>query len=81
MSRRIPSGIVVSWTSDPSTVAHRVILEQDENDGLVVQLPAGANEFRVPDGFLLPGTETHVEVGAVAANGNTTLVEVGFSTR
>ena len=65
-----PKGLTVTWTTDPAAERYRVVLEQDENDGLVVELPRGTNSFTVPDGFLRPDTETQVEVGVIRANRN-----------
>lgn len=74
------TNLTVTWDADSEASGYRVILEQGENDGLIVELPAESNSFRVPDGLLAPGTETHVEVGVMAHNGNCTIVEVAFMT-
>jgi hypothetical protein len=71
----------VSWEPDPAVSAWRVILEQDENDGLSVELPGRSRSFRVPEGVLRPGRETHLELAAVGPGGNATLVDVVFTTR
>lgn len=75
------SNLVVTWLPDRAATGYRVDLEQNENDGLTVQLPAGSNSLRVPDGVLAPGTETSLEVSAIGANGNCTLVELRFTTK
>jgi hypothetical protein len=75
------AGLLVTWVPDPDAAGYHVVLEQDENDGLMVNLPPGAGELRVPDRLLRGGTETKLEVGAVGANGNITLAEVVFTTR
>jgi hypothetical protein len=75
------SGLQVSWVPDPGAIAYQVGLEQDDADGLTVELPAGTSSFLVPEGILAPATETHVEIGAVAPSGNITLVEASFTTR
>jgi len=77
----VPTVFTVAWIPDPRAAAYRVVLEQGENDGLTVELPPGSSSLQVPPGVLAPGTESHVEIGAVGANGNCTLVEVEFSTR
>ena len=74
------SQLVLRWGLDPEAAEYEVVLEQGENDGLTVTLPAGTSSFIVPDGLLAPGTETVAEVGAVHANGNRTLAEVTFQT-
>ena len=76
----VPTDMTVSWIPDPEARGYRVVLEQDENDGLVVELPAGSHSFQVPDGVLDSGTETQVEVGVVSRHGNCTLVEVIVTT-
>ena len=76
----VPTNMNVSWIPDPDARAYRVVLEQNENDGLVVELPAGSHNFQVPDGILDAGTETMVEVGVVSRYGNCTLVEVVVTT-
>lgn len=73
--------MLVTWINDPEARGYRVMVEQDENDGLVVELPRNAEHLVVPPGILLPGRESHVEVGAIGPNGNCTLVEVTFTTR
>jgi hypothetical protein len=77
----VPTNPTVTWTPDPGASAYQVVLEQDENDGLTVKLPAGSGSFHVPDRVLLPGTETLLEIVAIGANGNRTQVEVSFTTR
>jgi hypothetical protein len=70
----------VRWVPDPRASRYRIVLEQNENDGLTVEMPGTADSFRVPDGVLAPGTRTRLEVGAIGRNGNCTLVEVQFRT-
>jgi len=72
--------LTVSWVVDPQATGYRLVVEQGETDGLVVDLPAGKGSFQVPDGILAPSTRSHVEVGAIGPNGNCTLVEVAFRT-
>ncbi len=80
-SRDVPTtNLDVSWVRDPGASRYRVVLEQNENDGLVVELPGSADSFRVPDGVLAPGTRTRCEIGAIGRNGNSTVVEVVFRT-
>jgi hypothetical protein len=71
----------IRWVPDPEASAYRIVLEQNENDGLQVELPPGSDSFRVPNGLLLPRTETQIEVGVVGPNGNCTLVEIVVETR
>jgi len=74
------TGLTLTWTPDPAVTAYRIVLEQDDNDGLEVTLPAGTGSFAVPPGFLAGAAETLFEVGAVGANGNSTISEVVFTT-
>jgi hypothetical protein len=74
------SGLVVTWVADSQALGYRVILEQDDNDGLSVELPAGTDSFAVPDGILEAGKETLLEVAAIAPSRNSTLTEVAFTT-
>lgn len=80
----VPSqALTVLWASEQrSSGATYVELEQDDNDGLALTVPAGQDSFRVPDGILRPGTATHLEIGAIdPATGNRMVVEVPFTTR
>jgi hypothetical protein len=70
----------VHWQADREAVGYEVQVEQGENDGLRVRLPAGTSSFLVPDGFLARESETSLEVAAIGANGNRTLSEVIFTT-
>jgi len=80
-ARDVPTDLVVSWVPEAGVAGYHVVLEQGENDGLSLDLPGGASSFQVPPGILAHGTESHVEVGAIAPNGNRTLVEISFTTR
>ncbi len=75
------NGFTVTWISDSAASGYRLVLEQDENDGLTVGLPSGSSSFQVPPGVLRGSTESHVEVGAIGPNGNITYVEIAFTTR
>lgn len=73
-------GLILSWIPDDNVEGYVVSLEQNENDGLTVHLPAGSSQFSVPNGVLLPAVESQFELGAIGPNGNVTLVEVEFIT-
>ncbi len=77
----VSTNLTVGWIPDPEAVSYRINLEQGDSDTLAVKLPAGTSSFDVPTGVLAAGESTHVEVGAVAPNGNCTLVEIHFTTR
>lgn len=74
-------GFELRWTADASAVGFELSLEQGESDTMKVSLPGDARSFEVPKGFLVGGTETHVEVVAVGSRGNRTVVEQYFTTR
>jgi len=74
------TGLTLTWEADTEAAGYQVVLEQDENDGLSVSLPAGTTHFEVPNGYLASGTVTQFEIGAIGYNGNRTLVEVVFTT-
>ena len=75
------SGLTVNWQAEAATTGFHVILEQNENDGLSVFLPADARSLQIPDGVLAKGTRTLLEIATLAENGNRTVVEVRFETR
>ncbi len=79
-SVNVPTTFVARWLPDPEAVRYVVELEQDDNDGLVVELGPGSSSFRIPPGVLAPGKESHFEVGAVNDKGNVTVVEAFFRT-
>jgi len=77
----VPSGdLKIFWIPDPAATAYTVSLEQGENDGLTVRLPADSKSLHIPKGILFPDTETQLEIGVTGANGNRTLVEIEFRT-
>ena len=75
------SNLTVRWQPQGEAEGYVVSLEQDDNDGITVNLDADTSQFTVPARILEPNTETQVEVGAIGSNGNCTLVEVTFMTR
>jgi len=76
----VPTTVEVHWLRDPGASRYRVVFEQNENDGLIVELPGSSESFQVPPGVLAPGTRTRLEIGAIGRNGNCTLVEIAFRT-
>ncbi len=74
------SNLTVIWLADRSVAGYELQVEQGEDDGLKVRLPPERSSFRVPDGILMPGTKTSVEIVAIGANGNRTVSEVAFIT-
>ena len=73
-------GARVRWTTVPDAVSCVVIIEdQDSTRELRVTLPGTAASFAIPDGFLLPGKDYKLSIGAVMASGNRSFVESEFS--
>jgi len=77
----VPRTPRITWAPVPEADRYVVMLEQGESDTLRVELPAGSSFLQVPAGVLARRTPTHVEVGALLANGNRTMVEADFVTR
>jgi hypothetical protein len=74
------NGLTLQWKNDPQALGYTVILEQDDNDGLAIEMPAGSSSLVVPDGFLKAGTETFFEISALGPSGNRTILETQFTT-
>ena len=74
------NGLTLKWKNDPEALGYTVILEQDDNDGLAIEMPAGSSSLDVPDGFLKAGTETFFEISALGPSGNRTILETQFTT-
>jgi len=71
----------ISWAPRDDVAAWIVEIEQDElGVNLTATLPGSATSFVVPDGFLRPGTGYDLGIGAVAAGGNISYVEISFTT-
>jgi hypothetical protein len=71
----------INWTPVKNAAAYMLYIDQDKLDvSLTVRLLGSADSFAVPDGFLLPGTEYTLGVGAVMNSGNTSFVETSFRT-
>jgi hypothetical protein len=73
--------VTIAWTPTRNATAYIVAIEQEELDlNVTTRLPGSATQFAVPDGFLVPGTEYHLGIGTVAADGNSSFVETSFTT-
>ena len=70
----------VSWLPQAGVRGYQVGLEQGETDLMVAQLGAGTSSFKVPQELLAPRTPYRIEVAAIGANGNITLVKIPFTT-
>ena len=73
--------LAVNWSTVEGAIAYEVQIEQGDDDGLRVRLPPQQTSFQVPHDLLAPGTETTVEVVAIAPNGNRTVSQSVFETR
>ena len=74
------SGLVLQW--DPVSGASGYFLELEQEDleiVLVVDLPASATSFSPPEGWLLPGSEYVLGLGAIGETGNRTFIETTFT--
>lgn len=71
----------ITWTPVKNAVAYNIYIEQDElGVNVTAKLPGSATMFDVPDGFLLPGTEYTLGIGAETAEGNASYIETSFTT-
>jgi hypothetical protein len=72
---------VIKWEG-PAEVANYVLILEDEKTDLEleVELPADTTSFQLPPGYLRPGTEYKLAIGAVAGNGNRSFVEIEIET-
>lgn len=76
------NGITADWTPTPGVTRYIVEVEEedDEDNSLVVDLPANITSFTLPDSWLLPDTVYQIAVGAVGPTGNVTIYEHFFTT-
>jgi hypothetical protein len=75
------NGLEITWTPAKDVGAYIVKLEHEESgENLAARIPAAAARFRVPDGFLRPGTEYQLGIGTVSTNRNISFVEMTFTT-
>lgn len=71
----------IAWTSAKNPAACIVEIEQDKLEvSITVKLTGSATRFAVPNGFLFPGTEYQLGIGAVSDKGNISFVETTFTT-
>ena len=75
------TALEITWAPVKNVVAYVIVIEQDElKVNITARVPGSLARFRVPDGFLAPGTEYTLEIGTVTAEGNISLVETTFTT-
>jgi hypothetical protein len=71
----------ITWAPVTDMAAYIVYVEQhDLNVEVTARVPGSATAFAVPDGFLRPGTEYQVGLGAVSRDGNISFVETTLTT-
>jgi len=74
-------GLIITWTPVKNLAAYIIEVEQEELDvSILAKLPGSVATFTMPGGFLLPGTEYKLGIGAVAEEGNISFVETVFKT-
>ena len=75
-------GAKVRWGAVASAISCEVVLEEKNGARQMrVTLPGGSTVFSVPDGFLVPGAEYKVSVGAVLQGGILSYQEIEFTTQ
>jgi hypothetical protein len=75
------NGLQIRWDAAKDLAGVVVEIEQEKtNRKISATLPGSATTFTVPDGFLLPGTEYKLAIGAVSREGNISLYETEFTT-
>ena len=71
----------IAWSAVAEATAYIVELEEEGVDkSLKLRIPAATTRFRVPDGFLQPGKEYTLGIGAVLKDGNVSFIETSFET-
>jgi hypothetical protein len=80
--RDVPvTGLVVRWNAVSDLAAYTIVIEQEETgQEIKLSLPGTTTAFPVPDGLLAPGREYKLGLGTVSKEGNTSFVEVDFTT-
>ncbi len=72
---------MLRWAAVQGAAGYVIELEQeDSNEIITAKLPATATTFAVPEGFLRPGKEYALGIGAVNKGGNVSFVETSFTT-
>ncbi len=75
------SNLEIAWAPAKGLAAYIVYIEQaDLDESITMKLPGSATAFRVPDGFLRPGTAYQLGIGTVTQHGNVSFVETMFTT-
>ena len=71
----------IAWKSVEPAATYIVEIEAEDQDvSLATRLPGSASQLAVPEGFLAPDTEYKLAIGTVTTDGNTSFVEMSFTT-
>jgi len=71
----------IRWSPVRGVSGYVLELEHEESGAsLTVNLPADAQSFNVPNGFLQAGSEYMLGIGTQSRSGNASFVEIGFET-
>ena len=74
-------GLIVRWRPVKNVSAFVVTIEQDHSTREIrANLDGGTTSFAVPSGFLVPGKEYTLAIGALSKGGNISFVETAFTT-
>ncbi|MGH6955014.1 MAG: hypothetical protein ACREGL_12560, partial [Alphaproteobacteria bacterium] len=74
--------VEISWTAAANAAFYIVEIEEDDSGTRIrATIPGASSFFKVPNGFLIPGTEYQLGVGTVGEEGNTSFVETTFTTK
>ncbi len=77
----IIEGFKIKWIAVENMVAYIIEIDQEElGVNLLIKLPGSVTEFSVPVGFLQSGSEYTLSMGTVANDGNSSIVEIVFTT-
>jgi hypothetical protein len=75
------AGLEIRWAPIENVSAYIVEIEGEGGGGNLKAHVSGAlSAFRVPEGFLQPGTEYELGIGTVTERGNVSFVESTFTT-
>jgi hypothetical protein len=74
-------GLQINWSHAKNPAAYIIVVEEEQTDRKIeAKLSGTATSLAVPDGFLAPGTEYKLAIGAVTQDGNTSFAETAFTT-
>jgi hypothetical protein len=75
------TGLQVRWNAVKDAAAFILVIEHEKTGREIrANLPGSTTTFTVSDGFLAPGVEYKLAIGAVAKDGNRSFTETAFTT-